>query len=621
MVLTVKSVQSLPIPDLKIKASSGSPAALFELGRRASQRPHLLVEVLPIFLNHLSSPPDFSTLKESQRDERIAAARHAIIALTEAFSKDAFRVPQVLEEIEKGWNHLQNWISFLSDTYILTDSSAFASLPLLSDEDRDKLHLVLARFLYPFTSLRRTARLLTHESNCFSIAIRLYLIGAQNPPFSLTGNKTHDDILLYCSRIFDGMQKQPASGVDYVDWPNTILMTLNNASPSLTSGIIQRIVYEISRPSSEDFNFPSLKLALTMFINLAMNPIRFNWACIQRRSIYWVCLTMRRISGRRARFHEQDVADCLKVCATYLERTFQDFGHAAVVEALRARLLSTLLKSADFIPVDQKNLMSMIPSSLATTYKSLLHIIAGFSMYYSVSTVLRKSLRIVLERHHDERSKSKALSSDFKLFMKTMDDRLFLGYYSWGMHGMNYCVYAKCPMPAHASSVTKRIPMFRCSGCSLAYYCSAECQRLDWTLGHQIKCRSIQNVPTHKFVPGLRLAPSIDARDLRFISWLIQQYILQLRPTLLAQQSKYRVKSDLPSSEPLVSVLNYIEFPCKVDTITGMKARKRVPNENWDSLLVKAQENVGKEPLVLAFIPDRSHEPHIWVGFGRIVAS
>ncbi|ESK93911.1 hypothetical protein Moror_12983 [Moniliophthora roreri MCA 2997] len=75
MVLTVKSVQSLPIPDLKIKASSGSPAALFELGRRASQRPHLLVEVLPIFLNHLSSPPDFSTLKESQRDERIAAKK------------------------------------------------------------------------------------------------------------------------------------------------------------------------------------------------------------------------------------------------------------------------------------------------------------------------------------------------------------------------------------------------------------------------------------------------------------------------------------------------------------------------------------------------------------------
>ncbi|EEB94068.1 hypothetical protein MPER_07186 [Moniliophthora perniciosa FA553] len=194
------------------------------------------------------------------------------------------------------------------------------------------------------------------------------------------------------------------------------------ASPRLASGIIRRIIYEISKPSTEDFNSQALKQALTMLINCAMNASQFNMACIQRRSIYWVCLTMRRISGRKSRFFEADfyyIADCLKFCAMYLERTFEDFGHTAVIQALQARLISSLLRSADFILVDQRNRNQGSPSSLGAIYQSILHSIAGYAMYYSVTTVLVKSLRHIDEHHDiDSVNKSGALNPDFKMFRR-----------------------------------------------------------------------------------------------------------------------------------------------------------------------------------------------------------
>ncbi|KAK7039212.1 hypothetical protein VNI00_010117 [Paramarasmius palmivorus] len=584
----MKSVKSIPLSELKIKASSGSQTALLQLGKRASQRPQLLLEVLPVFLNHLPFPlPKFAALKETQRDERLASARHSLVALGEALeSSDALGYPKVLDEIEARWDQLREWISFLSNTFIITDSSSFASQPLPADEDRDELHRALARLMSAFIVARRTMALLFQQPSIFPIAIQLYIIAAQNPPFSLAENKTQEDTLLYCSRVFNGIQMH---NPNEFDWMNGMLGALNSTSPSLASGVLRRIIHEISKPTTEEFNSRSLKQALTILSNCTINSMPFNLAFIDRRSIYWVCLTMRRISGRKARFFQEDfyyIADCLKLCAMYLEQCFRDFGHAAVIQALQGKLLSSLLKSADFILVDQKNRSQGFQSSLATVYKNLLHITAGYAMYYSVAVVLRKSLRCIEERRHAEHSKSRALDSDFKAFKRAVEDRITVGY-EWSMHGMNYCANSSIVKNSNGISIRKHAKRSGRSGSTKAV--------------------------------GSRLPPMMDMRDKHFSGWLVQQYILQMRPTLLSQQAKHRKKLALPPTEPLVSVLDYTEFPCKVDTITISNAKAMAPDAAWNKLLVEAREKIDEDPLVLSLIPNR-YDPETWVGFGKVVA-
>uniref|UniRef100_A0A0W0EVS1 MYND-type domain-containing protein n=1 Tax=Moniliophthora roreri TaxID=221103 RepID=A0A0W0EVS1_MONRR len=201
---------------------------------------------------------------------------------------------------------------------------------------------------------------------------------------------------------------------------------------------------------------------------------------------------------------------------------------------------------------------------------------------------------------------------------KVVDDRIAVGY-EWSMHGMNCCVNAQCRTPGHAPAKRargERVPMFRCAGCNWAYYCSRDCQGHDWNNGHKASCKKAQRRVEKN---GTRLSPIIDARDIHFIGWLVQQYILELRPTLLSQQSKYRKKSGLPKSVPLVSVLDYTQFPYKVETISAPEAIKRAPDEAWDTLLVEARRLVDKDLLVLSIIPGAGR-PYTWIGFGRTVA-
>lgn len=60
---------------------------------------------------------------------------------------------------------------------------------------------------------------------------------------------------------------------------------------------------------------------------------------------------------------------------------------------------------------------------------------------------------------------------------------------------------------AHKCSVCNRPANFRCTKCKAVWYCSQECQRKDWFLGHKSVCKKPSGstpaavVPTEKTLP------------------------------------------------------------------------------------------------------------------------
>ncbi|KAL0578058.1 SET and MYND domain-containing protein 3 [Marasmius crinis-equi] len=455
---------------------------------------------------------------------------------------------------------------------------------------------------------------MSNTPKCLSIAVQVYVLAAQNPPFSSTSNYTHEDTILYTSRILVTMGMYPDLG-----WQSSLIQTLNSQPPRHATGILRRIMYEIMKPKELGLNCASLKLCITILLNCAANAPKFNRAFVHCRSIYWICLTMRRLAHKTALFHQDDfafVVGCLKLCCTYLQTTFEQYGHTAVIQALEARLILTLVKSVDFVKADWMIPNPNPPTRLGEQYQKLLDTIAGYAMYYSVATTLTKAL------YRGEKYLGGTTRMTFKdeylAFKKTVEERLMiLG--EWEMHGMNVCVNSRCTLRAHMpdkKAKGERIPFFRCSGCRIFYYCSNKCQKQAWA-EHKETCR---NFAACRFAPdGTPNPPPHDARDEHFMGWAVQQHILDARSKLLEYQSKYQSQRHIKSTEPLVSVMDFTIFPCRVETITAAAAMKRSPKEDWKRWLLEASAKEGVDPLVMSILPS-ADTPRYWVGFGVVVA-
>ncbi|KAL0068906.1 hypothetical protein AAF712_003899 [Marasmius tenuissimus] len=224
-----------------------------------------------------------------------------------------------------------------------------------------------------------------------------------------------------------------------LSWDQHFIRTLESQPPHYTAGILRRIMYDILKPKELGLNCRSLKLSLTILTNCAANAPQFNQAFVHHRSVYWVCLAMRRLAHKKAHSQREDfpfVVGCLKLCCSYLQATFEQYGHVAVVQALESRLILSLVKSVDYIKADQMIPNPNPPTDLGDQYKELFDTIAGYAMYHSVATALSKGLY----RGGDYLggTNKTTFKVEYLAFKKTVEERLtVLG--EWNMHGMNCC--------------------------------------------------------------------------------------------------------------------------------------------------------------------------------------
>ncbi|ESK92078.1 zinc finger mynd domain-containing protein [Moniliophthora roreri MCA 2997] len=592
---------------LEKSAKSGSQDALEQLGKMGSRSALDLLKTIPTFLHHLPVPVPDASLGTFAGTHPHILARIALVSLGEGFKKDRFMSQMMFSEAERCWPQIWAWVLFLYDSYLNPRSDSFSSTVPLDHMGNfcHALHFAIAKVLFAFSLSRNSFSIMKSTPNCTNVAASLFLLATRMPICHAPTTPIYLHTAICCYELFDNFLDR-GRGMG-------ICEAIDNAPVSFASDILHRLTDAISG----DTDPVLLQLQMAMFLRCTHSTPHFNAAFLRCRSIYWICRVMKWIDQRRDQVRHNHPKTYSLVrsyfdCVVYFYRTFNQQGYPAVIEALKAGFLKSLVLSADFVDAeldgDANDYLQREQS-----VQMVLDDIARKSIYHSVCMVLPKALRDAEGLYKP----GTVLDAYFPKFRETIQLRL-KDRREWDRLGFNCCGNPKCPIPRSTPRESKdmRIAMFRCSGCAVLYYCSQECQRVSWK-DHREFCWSKKHNQLYKDgepQPEYLLT----VRDRIYRDWLIRKHANSAHSALVSHQAQYRTKKRLPITEPVVSVLGYTGqsfLPFTIDTMPVALAKRYAPNEDWEELVDQARKN-GKDLLVVArtAIAGYKHDYH-WVGF------
>ncbi|KAG7442664.1 uncharacterized protein BT62DRAFT_365665 [Guyanagaster necrorhizus] len=219
-----------------------------------------------------------------------------------------------------------------------------------------------------------------------------------------------------------------------------------------------------------------------MFLLLStVHSLPFTRAFISCHSVSWIC---RRIAGIAAKKEETCSPDeltgysrLLQFSLTYLRRAFQE-GSDRIIEGLDADLIPALLRAQSKVHAEDKKAI-LVP---------LLHLMTSYTLYRNVLAKLCKVLYTADLKPGI--SEAGPIGDAWTALKETTETRWgILKDYMASGRGLTKCSYPACPHPDNGPKRTLR----RCEGCRFEYYCSKECQKLDWSDGHNALCQIIQD--------------------------------------------------------------------------------------------------------------------------------
>ncbi|KAJ7673797.1 hypothetical protein DFH06DRAFT_750117 [Mycena polygramma] len=156
------------------------------------------------------------------------------------------------------------------------------------------------------------------------------------------------------------------------------------------------------------------------------------------------------------------------------QRSMTPPGYPGIAEALQAGLLraiasSTIISSDDVQRQLRRFLSSAIPDAL---------------VYRSALVQMPKALDDVQKLVHTRTFRNSELYQSWLTFQELANDRV---KFSSLFVSERFMAYKGCDnMPC--SVIHEKHKLKRCSGCLDFYYCSPECQSLDWIAGHRQMC-------------------------------------------------------------------------------------------------------------------------------------
>ncbi|KAJ7089031.1 hypothetical protein C8R43DRAFT_1244750 [Mycena crocata] len=173
------------------------------------------------------------------------------------------------------------------------------------------------------------------------------------------------------------------------------------------------------------------------------------------------------------------------------------------------------------------------------SFIQLIYVLEPYTVYYSVLSCLElafQSVKDLQTRPSFTRSRVLAVWSDFWdlaqeriTVMKHYDSDVYVS--------LKACDNVEC------NSIHRRCELMRCSSCKGPYYCSKQCQAVDWKDGHRDFCRTMQ-------ADLLKTPEHISARDRSFLRALIShEYKLKQLDIL---QHEFELSSTFPNDPPCI---------------------------------------------------------------------
>ncbi|KAJ7614970.1 hypothetical protein FB45DRAFT_1064583 [Roridomyces roridus] len=233
-------------------------------------------------------------------------------------------------------------------------------------------------------------------------------------------------------------------------------------------------------------------------------------------------------------------------------------------------------------------------------------------VYYRPIITFEKAFKEAQGSISADTFKDHPLSADWKHFLTATRDLLdaLEGFHSPSFRTLKACDNLECGSIGETNAMAGR-----CSGCHTFYYCSQECQKIDWKAGHRNCCAS------HS---GLLLAehddPNLSFKERSFLRALVHHKYLKERRSICFKQVQVLAAhpADSETSPLLFTLFNFDRCPPVVKVHEVGNLPKRVADlvgtdsAEWTDIVERAERDGGYTQLHGLCVRD-GKRPRVWV--------
>ncbi|KAF8181362.1 hypothetical protein K438DRAFT_1937989 [Mycena galopus ATCC 62051] len=257
-------------------------------------------------------------------------------------------------------------------------------------------------------------------------------------------------------------------------------------------------------------------------------------------------------------------------------------GYGRISQALEHHLLRALVNCAH-VPHGQ---------TIALIDGFLIGLLPPALVYYRVMSALIPALHNVIDLVKSQTFESSPVYEHWNTFNSLAMERIqvFNSYNNNENPLMKACDNLEC------DEIGCKNKFKRCSGCKSLYYCSPECQALDWNAGgHRNACR-LYGTLYLSAVNGLRLK----WRDRGFLRAIVHKDYLESAPNLATQKLVHM--HDFPG-QTFLTVYDYSQGRGKISVqhLTNMKDYLHGPE--WDAIVARAAASRGRMWVDVVMMP------------------
>ncbi|KAJ7923946.1 hypothetical protein B0H13DRAFT_41650 [Mycena leptocephala] len=406
------------------------------------------------------------------------------------------------------WTRLYPWIVFDSIhwDYIPDDlRSSFLSAPI---------YLSASKIILAFGNNSSTSNVIRTSPGVRAILVKYWTALVRND--AVQTDAWHDMCSILVFLTEDGARaakylEEMADGVNgsQADLARLLVKQMNDASACPTS----------------DEAIVILTCALGLVTIGSAATERFNAAMLSHGIVPALIAAVRVLHDYSRRENHRDIGPSAAVGLGLIVARLQSHsGQQWITEALDGGLLGLILA----LGLTARPMRTSTPEDCFLLLKKLLrNIIPGYLVYHPVALRMKEHFPNAVSLAASHAFKKSAVFGLWKEFATLVEQNLTaLDLFESKQYiSSKVCENVKCLRIGRKSAFKS------CSGCSLAYYCSTECQKIDWGARHRKWCYKLAS--TH--FPG----PS-SPRDRSYLRALLQHHFrLVLKPEILVRQADF----------------------------------------------------------------------------------
>ncbi|KAJ7473166.1 hypothetical protein B0H11DRAFT_2236704 [Mycena galericulata] len=535
---TASSAAKRSTPDLKRLISSM---------RRLSDAQNLLM--LPVLYENLdevgipnSAELETLTCPPSVERARLALAGLYLVAMSSVFPTDA---------AGELWPRTWAWVEFL---HLYRDSIPADTSREMSDAE---MYVQFSSIMKCFHDHSPTGKLIENQPGVQAFCTRTWMLVLDVPDNSRDSVFPRNPFML----ILDGSIS--ANFQEILDEAGGNLGSL----AALVMKHLERVVP--SRPA----HFLFFTMAVTFLDQTNDNGGPFSTALLENGVFAALVKAANDLEG--ATFHP-GIPGFRSGCLELIQRSPSTFpGYVWMAEALKAGLLRLLVQFGRLFASDR---------TIVAPLKGILSLLVRSMVYYPVICRMREYFPEVQALTSTPAFLRSPISSEWKNLATLLEARLkILKDFESGIYRtLKACDNLEC-----LTDISPKSNFRRCSSCQSVYYCSTECQIVDWKDGgHRNTCQRVKSIRLRE--------PAMTTRERAFLRLVMHRTYTGAQETVVIRQIQFMRKMPGTPFYTLFDLSQGPEVAILVQSGRTSPPGSNVQSHEWEALWKSSVERQGR---------------------------